>query len=393
MRSELPKKSAVQTDEFLPVHDSMAPEEIRSDATTEFRDVIRQIAAIDDRAGESVDNYMAMLRVRRPSFSFHEDDSTAQEARYIVRAEIGRGSIGAVCQARDRYLNRDVAIKALRADLIQKKGRLARFLSEAQITSQLEHPAVVPVYEIGLMPDEAPFFAMKLIRGSTLGTHMATFRKQKRVTRQMLGQFRVRLLRIFSRICQGMAFAHAKHVIHRDLKPDNIMTGEFGQIHIMDWGLAKIVGRPALIDDVPELDAEPVQTIRSELEIQTMDGVVAGTPAYMSPEQARGESDFLDYRSDVFTLGLILIEMLTLQRAIPPGEPDVVIDRIKKTGPISPRVLRPDIDIPVELDSICLCATAPRPENRYPSAYELWQDMRAYFEKNDLLASMYIGRE
>ena len=376
-----------QTDEFLPVQDVGTKEAADPAATTEFRDVMRQMASVDDIAGRSVDEYMEMLRDRRPAFAFDEREAAAKRARYVVKREVGRGSIGTICLARDMYLNRDVAIKALRADLIQKKGRLARFLSEAQITSQLDHPAVVPVYDIGLMPDDAPFFSMKLIRGHTLGAHIAAFRKQKRIARKTLRQFRTRLLRIFTRICQGMAYAHAKRVIHRDLKPENIMTGEFGQVHIMDWGLAKIVGSPMREES---LDVDPVQTIRSELEIQTMDGVVAGTPAYMSPEQARGDSDFLNYRSDVFTLGLILVELVTLQRAIPAGNPDSVIERVRNTAAISPRILRPDIDIPLQLDAICLCATAPDPKNRYPSAYDLWQDMRTYFEGGDLIADSLI---
>ena len=220
--------------------------------------------------------------------------------RYDVVGEIARGGVGAVFAARDRELGRDVAIKVLRREHARNGSLVARFMEEAQVGSQLQHPGIVPVYELGVFPDGRPFLAMKLVKGETLAALLAA--------RRSPADDRARFVGIFARICQTMAYAHARGVIHRDLKPSNVMVGAFGEVQVMDWGLSKVMAAGA-----PEPVAEgPVSTIRTgRTGSESLVGSVMGTPSFMPPEQARGEVESLDERADVFSLGAILCEILT----------------------------------------------------------------------------------
>ena len=183
-----------------------------------------------------------------------------------------------------------------------------RFVEEAQIAGQLQHPGIVPVYELGRLPDERLYIAMKLIRGRTLAELLEG--------RADAAEDRPRYLAIFEQVCQAMAYAHACGVIHRDLKPSNVMVGSFGEVQVMDWGLAKVLDRGGVADEERSLrgqaDAEPVRTLRTgSTADESRAGSVLGTPSYMAPEQARGRLDTLDERADVFGLGAILCEILT----------------------------------------------------------------------------------
>jgi serine/threonine-protein kinase len=243
----------------------------------------------------------------------------ASRANYEILGEIARGGMGVILRVHDRSLARDVAVKVLREDLADDANVLHRFIEEAQIGGQLQHPGVVPVYEFGRMADERPFFAMKLIRGRTLANLLAD--------RSDPAHDAHRFLTIFEQVCQTIAYAHTLRVIHRDLKPSNVMVGAFGEVQIVDWGLAK-----SLVDRAPSEPAarEPSETGAPVVHRATetpgphsMPGSVMGTPAYMPPEQARGAVAEIDERSDVFALGAILCEILTGQ---PPylGETDDV---------------------------------------------------------------------
>ncbi|MGB0715937.1 MAG: protein kinase domain-containing protein, partial [Phycisphaerae bacterium] len=228
--------------------------------------------------------------------------------RYQIAGEIARGGVGIVMKGRDPDLGRDVAIKIIRDEHLERSGMVSRFVEEAQIAAQLQHPGIPAVYELGLA-QQRPFFSMKLIKGRTLA-HLLRDRKDP-------GDEQQRLIGIFEQICQAVAYAHAKAVVHRDLKPSNIMVGTFGEVQVVDWGLAKVLPTGGLADeqsdriDEPD-DASMVETIRSgSSAAQSIAGSVLGTPAYMPPEQARGEVDRLTERSDVFSLGAILCEILT----------------------------------------------------------------------------------
>jgi serine/threonine-protein kinase len=239
--------------------------------------------------------------------------------RYEVLGELGRGGMGAVLQGRDRDLQRDVALKVL-LEAHQGKAELRqRFVEEAQIAGQLQHPGVAPVYQLGAFPDGRPFFSMKLVKGRTLAALLAGRTDPAKDLPRLLG--------IFLQVCQTLAYAHARRVIHRDLKPQNVMVGAFGEVQVMDWGLAKVLGDPASRGRQP---AEGVSVIRTERSAgpdtpassQTQAGSVLGTPAYMAPEQARGEVELVDARADVFGLGALLCEILTGKPPFPGPTPE-----------------------------------------------------------------------
>jgi serine/threonine-protein kinase len=223
---------------------------------------------------------------------------------YEMREELGRGGMGVVLVCRDNPLSRDLAVKVLRPEHRGNPAAEQRFLEEAQITGQLQHPGVVPVHQVGRLPDGRPYFTMKLVRGQTLACLLAT--------RANPTQERPRFLAVFQQVCQTLAYAHSRRVVHRDLKPSNVMVGAFDEVQVMDWGLAKVLARG---DAGPApVEADVVRTVRTEAPVwASQTGAVLGTPAYMAPEQARGAVEQVDERSDVFGLGAMLCEILTGQ--------------------------------------------------------------------------------
>jgi tetratricopeptide (TPR) repeat protein len=248
------------------------------------------------------------------AISFHHRDGDppagpawpAQVGRYTVEGEIGRGGMGVVLRAFDPACGRPLALKVLVAG--EPSAELEqRFVEEAQLTAQLQHPGVAPVYEIGRLDDGRPFFAMKLVKGRTL----ADLLEERASPAQDLPRF----LAVFAQVCQTLAYAHSRGILHRDLKPSNVMVGAFGEVQVMDWGLAKVLSggraRPGPADTEPASTICTVRTGPAGLSSQA--GTVLGTPAYMAPEQARGAVDQLDERTDVFGLGGLLCEILTGQ--------------------------------------------------------------------------------
>ena len=236
-------------------------------------------------------------------------------ARYHLYGEIARGGMGAVIKGHDAELNRDLAIKVLLERHRDDADLVRRFVEEAQIGGQLQHPGIVPIYELGVLADHRPFFAMKLVKGRTLSEILKE--------RPNPAADRPRLLSIFEAVCQTVAYAHARGVIHRDLKPSNVMVGSFGEVQVMDWGLAKVLARGGVADDArtptpePDGDVNAVRTARSGSDADaSRAGSVLGTPGYMAPEQARGELERVDERADVFGLGAILCEILTGSRRL-----------------------------------------------------------------------------
>ena len=260
--------------------------------------------------------------VVRPSSSVVPNSGV--DDRYQFLGEIARGGMGAVIKGRDTDLGRDLAVKVLLDDHKHKPEMIQRFVEEAQIGGQLQHPGIAPVYELGELSDQRPFFTMKLVKGETLAALLSE--------RKAPDQDQSKLLGIFEQVCQTMAYAHSRSVIHRDLKSANIMVGAFGEVQVMDWGLAKVLQTGGIADETKAAqrpkDISVIETIRSTgshtteespVGSQTRAGSVMGTPAYMSPEQAAGDADQLDARADVFGLGAILCEILT-------GQPPYVAD-------------------------------------------------------------------
>ncbi len=287
---------------------------------------------------------------------------------YQILGEIARGGMGVILKAHDRDLGRDVALKVLDQRLVSKPGVLQRFVEEAQIGGQLQHPGIVPVYELGLMADERPYFTMKLVKGRTLQALLSR--------RKTLDEERLRYLSIFEDVCQTMAYAHSKGVIHRDLKPANVMVGAFGEVQVVDWGLSKVLRQGGVADEerARKSDLTVIETVRSGPGTPGTDsqvGSVLGTPAYMPPEQARGEIDALDERADVFALGAILCEILSGK---PPyvDAPDATAVQQAARARLDPaRERLASSGAGPELVELCLSCLSAAPQARPANAEEL----------------------
>ena len=396
------------------------------------------------------------------------DKKRGQIEPFEAQEEIARGGMGAVLLAKDKAIQRELAVKVMRPQIADSEEHRLRFLEEAQVTGQLEHPNIVPIHELGKDAEGNLYFTMKLVKGRSLGQIIEEMKEGRGSALQSreplegaeknsaletgqaelgIGEPAVRtqatyslpdLLNIFLKVCDGIAFAHSKGVIHRDLKPDNIMVGEFGEVQIMDWGLAKVRGQESEVrsqgadeqdpgragsqpasgeeHEVPGIDAPPkgspggrkpeaairdvetepagsqraqdkVRSVRTDSDVAlTMDGQVTGTPAYMPPEQAEGNLEKIDHRSDVYSLGAILYEILTLERPIEGDTVHKVLLNVAD-GRITPLERRaPRRNVPKELSAITLKAMAKRRRARYQSVQDLGQDIKLFLEGRSVSA-------
>jgi serine/threonine protein kinase len=261
------------------------------------------------------------------------------ETRYELRGRVGRGGMGTIWRAFDRELGREVALKVMNGPE-PRPGGVARLRTEAQVLARLEHPGLVPVHDIGSLPDGRLFYAMKLVRGRRLDEHVRD-----------LPSLPARL-RLLERICEAVAFAHAHGVIHRDLKPQNVMVGLFGEVLVLDWGVAKVIAvgnnesHRGTEDTEDDKSGAPEGPVDSTADTLTAAGTVLGTPGYMAPEQARGESS-VGMAADVYALGALLSFLC---------------------GEAPPRALA----------AMVARARAPHPEDRYRSVAELREDLTRF---------------
>jgi serine/threonine-protein kinase len=288
--------------------------------------------------------------------------------RYSFSHLHATGGVGQVWLARDTAMGREVAVKELKAEQTANPGAWARFLDEARITGQLEHPGIVPVYELGTRPsDRHPFYTMRFVRGRTLTQGIRAYHLACKAGTDDPLALRG-LLNAFVSICNTIAYAHSRGVIHRDIKSHNVVLGDFGEVMVLDWGLAKLVGQPQPHEGSGE-GANGFDLAHGDQQGHTVAGQIMGTPAYMAPEQASGEIEKMDVRTDVYGLGAILYEILTGQPPIDRAEIKEMLRRIKEDPPVPPRSRV--AGTPPALQAVCLKALNKRSEDRYPSAQEL----------------------
>lgn len=297
--------------------------------------------------------------------------------RYTITRLHAEGGLGRIWLARDAVLNREVALKELKESESANTEARERFLKEAQVTGQLEHPNIVPVYELGRLPgQDQPYYTMRFVRGETLRTACQAFHRRSRT--KQTGELEMpRLLNAFVSVCHAVSYAHSCGVLHRDLKPANIVLGAFGEVLVLDWGLAKVA-------EEKDSGAPAIQLTAEASTSQTLDGSVMGTPAYMAPEQAAGDHDKIGPHTDIYGLGAILFEILT------GGPPHVgtnvsdLIERIRSRP--SPHVRDRSSSVPRALVAICSRAMARAPEDRYASASALAEDVLRYLADEPVTA-------
>jgi serine/threonine protein kinase/WD40 repeat protein len=339
------------------------------------------------KSNASADVTIPQRTPTRPSVAKTSGTNTAVVAndaplqgKYTLVREIARGGMGQIYFGEDPQLERQVAVKV---SSISEDGEDARFSKEAKVLAQLAHPNIVPIYNIGVDTQRRPFYSMKLIKGRTLQAVLNLIRDGDAAAIKEYP--RATLLTIFRKVCDAMMFAHSKGILHRDLKPENIMVGEYGEVLVMDWGLAKILG------ECEEQDSTGSRVNDTGDYGMTMEGEVMGTPQYMSPEQAEGMVAQLDQRSDIYSLGGILYAILTLRPPIEGKTLDEVLTKVKN-GSISAMVTKRGgkgrvahgepaamgVEVPEALQSVTLRAMATARQNRYASVEEFAADLERY---------------
>jgi serine/threonine protein kinase len=304
--------------------------------------------------------YLEPAKARGSDGGFMRTVASPASDRYQIGETLGEGGMAVVQLATDTQLKRPVAVKRLRSELAHKENTRERFFSEAEILAGLVHPGTTPIYEAGRLPDGDCFYAMQPVSGKTLRDLLAD-----RIPKDIQDRAdRAHFIEIFVRLCQTVAAAHNQGVIHRDIKPENVMVDDLGAVYVMDWGLAK------RLPDEDEADSSDSQRTRV--------GAVMGTPAYMSPEQASGHGAESDRQTDVFSLGVMLYEILTGKNPFKGGTAVESMKGVMYHQPDPPQQHNPRIDR--TLSAITMKALDKDPFRRYPSAHELAEDIRRYRE-------------
>jgi eukaryotic-like serine/threonine-protein kinase len=297
------------------------------------------------------------------------------QKRLLTGEQFQEGGMSLLMEALDTNLMRGVAMKILRDDKNKDEYELSRMVIEAQLTAQLDHPNIVPIYELGLDKKKRLFFTMKKVIGKPLHELINEKALTARTDKDLF-----KLIQIMLKVCDAVSYAHSKGVLHRDLKPDNIMVGKFGQVYLMDWGIAcvkKDINPAGSFKDIPELKKRKNYKAREEFK-----GNVVGTPCYMSPEQACGESDAVDERSDIFSLGAVLYEILTGEFPIPGNSLRDMQINAKNCQFPSPDE-RVNFPLPVGLVRITMKAMSREPKDRYQTVEELKNELESFLEGSE----------
>jgi WD40 repeat protein/serine/threonine protein kinase/Flp pilus assembly protein TadD len=304
--------------------------------------------------------------------------------RFRILRPHARGGLGQVYVAHDEELHRDVALKEILGEYTSDADSRARFVFEAEVTGGLEHPGIVPIYGLGQHADGRPYYAMRFIQGETLKDAIRVLHEDRpdrdpaeraHTVRQLLGRFVA--------VCNAVAYAHSRGVLHRDLKPSNVLLGKFGETLVVDWGLAKAVGRAtASAGHGPEEPSLRPQSANGMAGTQV--GATLGTPAYMSPEQAAGQLDQLGPASDIYSLGATLYTLLAGRPSVESGDIPEMLRKVQQGDWRPPRQVKPDV--PQALEAVCCKAMALRPEDRYGSALELAADVERWLADEPVAA-------
>jgi len=295
--------------------------------------------------------------------------------RFHILRPHARGGLGAVFVALDGELHREVALKQILDHHADDPNSRSRFVMEAEVTGGLEHPGIVPVYGLGAYADGRPFYAMRFIRGDSLKEAIASFHEDESLKHDASRRSLTlrQLLRRFIDVCNAIAYAHGRGVLHRDIKPANVVLGTHGETLVVDWGLAKSVGRT---DPGASADVQPPVLSSAGSSVETLPGSALGTPAFMSPEQAAGDLDRLGPASDVYSLGATLYCLLTGKLPFEGDDVGALLRAVQKGGFRPPSQLEPSVDR--SLEAICLKAMALKPEDRYASARALADDVERW---------------
>ncbi len=299
-------------------------------------------------------------RAERPvKVELELDLGAPHERRYEYASELGRGGMGKVLLARDLVLQRQVAVKSLIEEATSDKAR-QRLLAEAQVTGLLEHPSIVPVYDLNIRQDGEPFYTMRVVQEQTLSQILANTSPSNEP-----GPFSLtNLVGILRQVSLALQFAHELGVVHRDIKPENILIGKYGEVYVIDWGVAKVVNENIGLSTTGKMVV----------------GSLVGTPQYMAPEQARGDNDAVDGRSDVYALGAVLYEMLTRQPVFSADHVLAILFQVVHDPPPRPSELDLPWEIPAELEEVCLKALAKDQDRRYQSAQEFADELELFLE-------------
>lgn len=324
-------------------------------------------------ASQQIDNISSEMD------SIDIDNNLSTGRRYTTQYELGVGGMASVWKVRDQQLLRSVALKRLHRNKASDHYEKENFIIEAQITAQLQHPGIVPIHDIHLSNTGEVYFTMSEIKGQTLqeiirSVHQASSTDQWKST--YAGWSIRRIIDTIKDICTTLAYAHSRGVIHQDLKPTNIMIGEYGEVLLVDWGIAKICSLDEENDDWVKIKASSKFIARKRESI-------SGTPNYMAPEQVRGEYSNIDGRSDVYAMGIILFELLTEQKAFVGNTPEILRQKVKGISPSIADALQSSAfsrPVPIELQNICTKAMQPSPENRYNNAKEMVQDIQDWLD-------------
>lgn len=358
--------------------------DIQSESAEEIISLVEQYAEYDTLAMEDITLSMAG---ESPLGHMLDETEYDNNTRYHDCGLLGKGGMGEVRNVLDRKLHRNVAMKILHPAWKDNERERIRFTSEGQIAAQLEHPNIIPVYDLGKLPDGRPYFTMQIIRDQSFRSvvwdaHQANDKEGR--YRQRSGWSLNRMLNVFLKICDAIGYAHNRGIIHRDLKPSNIMLGEHGEVIVVDWGLAKIVGEKERKDL-----GDPIVSAQSDA-LQTRIGNVSGTPSYMSPEQAQGLQDAIGYASDIYSLGIILYEILSGSPPFRGRSPEETIFKIRNEK--APLLYKNKVEIggryrhssghliPIPIIEACEKAISKEPADRFSTVKELGQVIRDWLQ-------------